>query len=220
MSKGKLWTGRTASFRAPAATASRLQAHSSKAPFVSQAWRPTVSFGSMFAKRWPPKPMGAAPSSMTSEHPCAGGWPRPRPSSSLTSSAFLCLGGDTSSPLHFASLPLHFRLVSEVKRLKGALRGGLGAAAAPAPAPGDQLAALVQALATVVSLLHERRHEQLVKELLDTPLWQVPQVGVARRALGGHTSHSTARCHFVASGVISYRRSRAVPTPVGHTDAC
>lgn len=75
----------------------------------------------------------------------------------------------------------------EVKRLKGAMRGG-GVAAAPAagaavpaaapadPAAADQLVALLRGLGACVSLLQERRHELLLKELLDIPLWQVPQV--------------------------------------------
>lgn len=67
-----------------------------------------------------------------------------------------------------------------MKRLKGALRGGGGVgagAAAPDPAAADQLTALLRVLGACVSLVHERRHELLLKELLDTPLWQVPQVG-------------------------------------------
>lgn len=63
-----------------------------------------------------------------------------------------------------------------MKRLKGALRGA-GPAAPPDPAAAEQLAALLRGLGACVSLLHERRHEVLLKDLLDTPLWQVPQVG-------------------------------------------
>lgn len=80
---------------------------------------------------------------------------------------------------------LAHRLVSEVKRLKGAMRGGgpaataggVPAAAAPAdPAAADQLVALLRGLGACVSLVQERRHEVLLKELLDVSLWQVPQV--------------------------------------------
>lgn len=79
------------------------------------------------------------------------------------------------------SIPLPFhRLVSEVKRLKGAMRGpaaAAAAAAAPDPAAADQLVAMLRGLGACVSLVHERKHELLLKELLDVPLWQVPQVG-------------------------------------------
>lgn len=94
------------------------------------------------------------------------------------------------------------RLVSEVKRLKGALRsGGAAPAAAPAnPAAGEQLAALLRGMGACVSLVHERRHEQLLKELLDLPLWQVPQVlpsllmeGSMWRRVVGHAAVCHAR---------------------------
>lgn len=73
------------------------------------------------------------------------------------------------------------RLVSEVKRLRAALRGPTPAAGTHPPAAdpagaAEQLVALLRGLGACVSLVHERRHELLLKELLDVPLWQVPQV--------------------------------------------
>lgn len=64
-----------------------------------------------------------------------------------------------------------------MKRLKVAARVDVGCTAAPDPVASTQLAAVVRGLAMCVSLLHERRHELLVKELLELPLWHVPQVG-------------------------------------------
>lgn len=71
-----------------------------------------------------------------------------------------------------------------MRRLKGAARAGPAGPAAPAPADpaaADQLAALLRGLGSCVSLVHERRHEVLLKEILDVPLWQVPQVGAECR---------------------------------------
>lgn len=81
------------------------------------------------------------------------------------------------------------RLVSEVKRLKGTMRGpaaatAAAAAAAPDPVAADQLVAMLRGLGACVSLVHERKHEQLLKELLDVPLWQVPQVRKGHATLG------------------------------------
>jgi hypothetical protein len=77
--------------------------------------------------------------------------------------------------------------VSEVKRLKGAMRGpaaSAAAAATPDPVAADQLVAMLRGLGACVSLVHERKHEQLLKELLDVPLWQVPQVRKGHAARG------------------------------------
>ncbi|PRW34096.1 RNA polymerase I-specific transcription initiation factor RRN3-like [Chlorella sorokiniana] len=79
------------------------------------------------------------------------------------------------------STKLYDQLVSEVKRLRAALRGPAPAAGAQHPPAADpagaaeQLVALLRGLGACVSLVHERRHELLLKELLDVPLWQVPQ---------------------------------------------
>ncbi|KAL4436668.1 hypothetical protein ABPG75_003807 [Micractinium tetrahymenae] len=73
------------------------------------------------------------------------------------------------------STKLYDQLVSEVKRLKGGLRAAAPGAASADPAAADQLVALLRGLGACVSLLQERRHELLLKELLDIPLWQVPQ---------------------------------------------
>ncbi len=71
------------------------------------------------------------------------------------------------------------RIVNWVKELKAALLiGSLGANATPNLSAADKLTQLLVALAGCVSLVHERKHELLLKELLDTPLWQVPQVGL------------------------------------------
>lgn len=82
------------------------------------------------------------------------------------------------------------------------MRGGPAAApangaAAPAPAPADpaaadQLVALLRGLGACVSLLQERRHELLLKELLDIQLWQVPQVGPRQRLIPRWRSRLTA----------------------------
>ena len=104
------------------------------------------------------------------------------------------------------TITLHTRrLVSEVKRLKGALRGA-GPGAPPDPAAAEQLAALLRGLGACVSLLHERRHEQLLKDLLDTPLWQVPQVGAggglaagALLRLPGRSCNGGACCRLLGT---------------------
>ncbi|KAI3426053.1 hypothetical protein D9Q98_008021 [Chlorella vulgaris] len=80
-----------------------------------------------------------------------------------------------SSKATGGSTALYDRLVGEVKRLKVAARVDVGCTAAPDPVASTQLAAVVRGLAMCVSLLHERRHELLVKELLELPLWHVPQ---------------------------------------------
>lgn len=77
------------------------------------------------------------------------------------------------------SSKLYDQLVSELRRLKGAMRAAgphTAATTTPGdPAAADQLVALLRGLGACVSLVQERRHELLLKELLDLPLWQIPQ---------------------------------------------
>lgn len=96
---------------------------------------------------------------------------------------------------HTPTSPSHtHRLVSEMKRLKSVLRPLPGTTAPADAAAAEQLVALLRGLGACVSLLQERRHELLLKELLDTPLWHAPQVGAGRALLtaGGHSPAASA----------------------------
>ncbi len=76
------------------------------------------------------------------------------------------------------------------------MRGGGGpAAAAPDPAAAEQLVALLRGLGACVSLVHERKHELLLKELLDTPLWQVTQVSACLLCCCGRFLRLCACCY-------------------------
>lgn len=71
-----------------------------------------------------------------------------------------------------------------MRRLKLALRG---ASSAPDPTSPQQLAALLFAVSRCLSIVDERKHELLLTEVLDTPLWQSP--AVARRAVLEFITH-------------------------------
>jgi hypothetical protein len=94
-------------------------------------------------------------------------------------------------------------LVGEVKKLKAVLRNSTpgpsnaGTAETPEAAAARQLTAITRILCTCVSLVHERRHELLLRELLDLPLWQVPQVGAAQKWVL-RKSRRCVRCHRLA----------------------
>jgi hypothetical protein len=62
--------------------------------------------------------------------------------------------------------------MAEVRRLKSSV---LGHGLELDPTATDQLVALLQALTRSIAVAHERRHEVLLTEILDTPLWSVPQ---------------------------------------------
>ena len=86
------------------------------------------------------------------------------------------------------------RLVQEMRKLRQAVRpqsaaaaaGAAakdgGAAAAAAAAAPQQLVLLLRGMGKCVSYVHERKHELLLTQVLDVPLWQVPR-GVRAAAL-------------------------------------
>jgi hypothetical protein len=89
---------------------------------------------------------------------------------------------NSTLPLSLPPFSSPTRLTAEAKKLVKALHAPLGTPATAghttAPSALDlvvtQLQSLLFALAGRASLFHERRHEGLLKELLDAPLWHVP----------------------------------------------
>mgnify|MGYP001810794208 CR=1 FL=1 len=149
-----------------------------------------VCCGSTCMRRSRRRPAAAAPSCTNSECDSftlflllLGLLDRPCQSQTITSALFVAA---LLAPAYCLRRHSRCRLVGEVKRLKGGMRAPAAPAGAPDATAGtpvgavaaQQLVSLLGGLGTCVSLVQERRHELLLKELLDTPLWQVPQVGV------------------------------------------